>query len=214
MFPILCIEHILKLKAMKNSFIFLGCFAGGGLLGFFHYVPDFMINTKLIDYALYGLIFIVGIGIGSDPHIFQILKSINYTYFFVPLSIILGTILGAFVVGSLLPGISIRNSLAVGCGFGYYSLSSIFITRMCGEMLGVVALLANVFREISTLLLTPFYVRYFGKLAPIASAGATSMDTTLPIIIQYSGKEFAIVSLFSGIVLTIIVPFLVTWIAS
>ncbi len=38
------------------------------------------------------------------------------------------------------------------------------------------------------------------------------MDTTLPIIIKSSGKEYAIISVFSGIVLTIIVPFLVTFI--
>ena len=195
---------------MKGSLIVLGFFIGGGLLGFMRWLPDFLLNTELVNYALYALIFLVGLGVGSDPHILQIIKTVNVKIFLVPLSIILGTLLGTFIVAIALPGISIKESLAVGSGFGYYSLSSIIITRMCGETLGVVALLSNVMRELSTLLLTPVYVRYFGNLAPIASGGATSMDTCLPVIIQHSGKEYAFISLFSGIVLTVLVPFLVT----
>ena len=100
--------------------------------------------------------------------------------------------------------------MAVGAGFGYYSLSSVFITQLHSHSLGVVALLSNIFREVATLLATPILVSYFGNLAGIASGGATAMDTTLPIISKYSGKEYAIIAVFSGIVLTILVPFLVT----
>lgn len=100
--------------------------------------------------------------------------------------------------------------MAVGAGFGYYSLSSIFITEISGPTLGVIALLSNILRELVTLLASPLFAKYFGKLAPITSGGATSMDTTLPIIVQSSGKEYAIISVFSGIVLTILVPFFVT----
>jgi uncharacterized membrane protein YbjE (DUF340 family) len=76
----------------------------------------------------------------------------------------------------------------------------------------VTALLSNILREIITLLATPILVLYFGKLAGIASGGATSMDTTLPVITRYSGKEWSIIAVFSGVVLTILVPFLVTFI--
>jgi len=61
-----------------------------------------------------------------------------------------------------------------------------------------------------TLIGSPVLSKYFGKLAPIASGGATSIDTTLPIITRYSGKEYAVIAVFSGTVLTIIVPFTVT----
>ena len=60
--------------------------------------------------------------------------------------------------------------------------------------------------------MTSVFVKYFGKLAPIASGGATSMDTTLPVITKFTGTEYAIIAVFSGTVLTIIVPFLVTFI--
>ena len=38
----------------------------------------------------------------------------------------------------------------------------------------------------------PLLAKYFGKLAPISVGGATTMDTTLPIITRYSGESFII----------------------
>ncbi len=76
--------------------------------------------------------------------------------------------------------------------------------------MGVIALLANISREVITLLLAPLFARITGKLSPIASGGATSMDTTLPIIIKSSGKEYLIHSMIHGVILTILVPFLVS----
>jgi len=100
--------------------------------------------------------------------------------------------------------------MAIGSGFGYYSLSSILISKIRNETLGVIALIANISREIFTLIATPLLVKYLGKIAPIASAGATSMDTTLPVIVKYCGEEYAIISLFSGVALTVLVPVIIT----
>ena len=98
----------------------------------------------------------------------------------------------------------------MGSGFGYYSLSSIFINEYKGTELGTVALLANIMREIITLLGAPLMVRWFGKLAPISAGGATSMDTTLPIIAHCSGEEYVILSIVHGFAVDFSVPFLVT----
>ena len=54
-------------------------------------------------------------------------------------------------------------------------------------------------------------VRWFGPLAPISVGGATTMDTTLPIITRTSGQEFVILSLFHGFLVDFSVPFLVTY---
>lgn len=66
-------------------------------------------------------------------------------------------------------------------------------------------------RELLTLLAAPLLVRCFGKLAPIAAGGATTADTTLPIIARYSGKEFTIISVVHGMAVDFSVPFLVTF---
>lgn len=108
--------------------------------------------------------------------------------------------------------------MAVGSGFAYYSLSSILITQFkepsiglqLATELGTIALLANISREILTLLAAPLLVRWFGNLAPISAGGATTMDTTLPIITRTAGQQFVVVSIFHGFVVDFSVPFLVT----
>ena len=84
---------------------------------------------------------------------------------------ILGTLAGSAAVSLILTHRSLTDCLAVGSGFGYYSLSSIFITEYKGAELGTIALLANISREILTLLAAPLLVRWFGNLAPISAGG-------------------------------------------
>jgi len=174
-------------------------------------LPEQFIKTDFSMYALYILMFLVGIGIGADRNSWSVLKSMKLKILLVPVGIIVGTLAGSAIVSVFLPELKLKEVLAVGSGFGYYSLSSLFITQISGQTLGVIALLSNVLREILTLLITPILVMHFGKLAGIASGGATSMDTTLPVITRYSGKEWSIISVFSGVILTILVPFLVTF---
>lgn len=65
-----------------------------------------------------------------------------------------------------------------GIGFGYYSLSSIFITEYKGTELGTIALLSNIVREMITLLLSPLLVKVAGPLAPIAAGGVLESRTS------------------------------------
>lgn len=197
---------------MRGSLIILSFFAVGVLLGFSDIIPSKFSEIDWSSYALYALMFLVGIGIGADKSALKVLVTMRLKIFFVPLAVIIGSLAGAGFISIFLSSISFKESLAVGAGFGYYSLSSIIITKISGDTLGVIALLSNVMREIMTLLLAAIMVRYFGKLAPIASGGATSMDTTLPIITEYSGKDYAMIAVFNGIILTIVVPVLVTFI--
>ncbi|MFO7829181.1 MAG: lysine exporter LysO family protein [Bacteroidales bacterium] len=194
---------------MKGSLIILFFFILGLLAGIYNLLPDFLLENDYSLYALYLLMFLVGIGIGSNKKSLQLIKKVNFKILLVPLSVITGTYIGVSVFALLQDNLNLIESLAIGSGFGYYSLSSVLISEVASDTLGVIALLSNITREIITLLLTPLFARYFGKLAPIASGGATAMDTTLPVITKYIGSDYAIISVFSGIVLTILVPFLI-----
>jgi len=199
---------------MKGSLIILTFFSIGLLLGFYDLLPQSLINEDYSSLALYLLMFLVGVGVGADSKVLNALKKFSLRIVIVPLTTIIGTAIGVSIVYLFVPGFTFKEAQAVGSGYGYYSLSSIIITETYSKSLGVVALLSNVMREIITLIIAPLLAVYLGKIAPICSGGATSMDTTLPIITKVSGKEYAIVSLFHGIVLTILVPFLVTIILS
>lgn len=196
---------------MKGSLIIIAFFIAGVCLGRWCGIMEWVGKEDLTFYVLCVLMFLVGISVGGDRKALQTLKRQQWKIIYVPLGTIVGTLAGVAVVSMLIPGRSLTDCLAVGSGFGYYSLSSIFITEYKGAELGTVALVANIMREIVTLLGASFMVRYFGKLAPISSGGATTMDTTLPVITRFAGKEFVIVSIFHGITVDFCVPFLVTF---
>jgi uncharacterized membrane protein YbjE (DUF340 family) len=112
--------------------------------------------------------------------------------------------------GAIIQPRGLTDCLAIDSGFAYYSLSSIFITEYRGAELGTIALLTNIIREMITLLMTPLMAKWFGPLAPISSGGATTMDTTLPIITQTIGQRYVALSIFHGFATDFSVPFLVT----
>lgn len=196
---------------MKGSLIIVGFFILGIAAGLSSMVPESIIDGDLTFYALCALLLCVGIGIGSDRNIVTKFKSLDVRMALLPLGTALGTFACSLVVSFILSGRSPLDCLAVGSGFGYYSLSSIFITEYKGAELGTIALLANIIREMVTLLLSPVLAKAFGPLAPISSGGVTSMDTTLPIIMASSGEQYSAVSIFHGFILDFSIPFLVTF---
>jgi len=199
---------------MKGSLVIVGFFILGILCGLAGWLDIDKLDFDVSFIALAMLMFCVGVGVGSDFSALKSLRSQKAGLLFLPLVTIFGTLGGCAAVSLFLPDRSVSDVLAVGSGFGYYSLSSIFITEYRGPELGTVALIANISREIVTLLGAPVLYKLFGPLAPITSGGATSMDTTLPIITSVSGKEFVVLSIYHGFVVDFSVPFLVTFFCS
>ena len=198
------------LHALRGSAVIVCFFVAGAAAGLTGIVPAAVAKSGISFYALCVLMCCVGLHIGNQPQTLKSFRTLNPRLTLLPLLTIAGTLAGTAAVSLLLNHRSLTDCLAVGSGFGYYSLSSIFITEYRGAELGTVALLANIVRELITLLGAPLLARTFGRLAPIASGGATTMDTTLPVILQTSGQELAVLSIFHGFMVDFSVPFLVT----
>lgn len=113
---------------MKGSLIIIGFFVLGTLCGIFHLIPvDAVMDSKVSFYALCALMFSVGLSVGNDPQTLKNFRSLNPRLVFLPIMTILGTLAGSAAVSLILTHRSLTDCLAVGSGFGYYSLSSIFI---------------------------------------------------------------------------------------
>ena len=199
---------------MKGSLIIIAFFALGiavGLNSSFFTLHSSFFTLHSSSLILYALMFCVGISIGSDTKTLKSFRSVNPRLMMLPVMTIVGSLAGTAAASALLPHRHLFDYLAIGSGFGYYSLSSIFITEYKGAELGTIALLANIMREIFTLLCAPLLVKFFGKLSPISMGGATTMDTTLPIITKTSGQDYVILSIFHGFCVDFSVPFLVTF---
>lgn len=203
-----------RLKALwdslKGSLIIVTFFLIGILVAYFNFIPnvDFK-ELSFTKYILYALLLCVGMTIGADSTFFSQIRSLNWRFMLLPVMTALGTFLGVSVLWLFLRDYLLTDYLAVGSGFAYYSLSSIFITEIRGAELGTIALLSNIFREILALLFIPLVAKLVNPLAAISMGGATTFDTTLPIITQSAGKEYVVVSAFHGCLLDFSVPFFV-----
>ena len=191
---------------MKGSLIILFFFCSGVLLARLGLIPTYLLEHDCTVYALWLLMLLVGISIGSDRRLGEILRTLRPRVLLLPLATTVGTFAGTALV-SLVLTYSVSECMAVGAGFAYYSLSSIFISQYKGPELGTIALISNIARELITLLLTPVLAKYLGPLAPISCGGASTMDTTLPVITRYCGKDWIFVSIVHAMILDFSVPF-------
>lgn len=194
---------------MIDSLKILLFFTAGTVLGYFDKIPEFLMNESVSNTLLYIIIFLVGVGIGANKEISVFLKKFDFRIILTPLSIVIGSAIGGALGSLLISDVSVREGIAVAFGFGYYSLSSVLIADIRGETLGATALVANIARETLTLIFAPVFVKIFGKLSPIASGGATTMDTTLPVIKKYAGSGYTVIAFINGMILTALVPILV-----
>jgi uncharacterized membrane protein YbjE (DUF340 family) len=182
-------------------------------IGYFNLVPPGLtgylgITSKVL---LMALLFLVGVDVGVNREVMTELRTMGVKILAIPLMITSGSLLGGFFL-SFFVDLSVPESLAVASGMGYYTLSSIILTQTVGSSLGTVAFLSNIFREILTFVISPVIAK-MSILSPVASGGATSMDTTLPVIIQCTSRTVGVIAVISGVIITLLVPFLVTFFA-
>lgn len=126
----------------------------------------------------------------------------------VPLAVVLGSVAGACVV-HLITGDDLPLLLALSTGFGWFTLSSVLIGSLSGEIHGATALLVDLGRELIAVMLLYLTGRNAPRLS-IAAAGATALDSTLPIVRQTCHADMLPIALVSGFVLTVLAPFFIT----
>ncbi|KDR93753.1 Membrane protein of unknown function [Peptoclostridium litorale DSM 5388] len=186
--------------------IIAGIFCGKFML------PDIMVShlDSMATISLDILLLLVGIEVGSNKNIINDIKSSGRASLIVPLSIVAGSLMGGLSAGIIF-GIPSNISLSIASGFGWYSLSGIMLTNLADAQVGTIAFLTNVLREVTAVVSIPFIAKYLGHYCAIAPAGATSMDTTLPLISRSTSPGVVIVSFVNGVILSSLVPLLVSF---
>lgn len=195
---------------MLASLIILFFFALGIFFGRAELLPDFIVTNDYTLPALWLLMFLVGLSVGKDEKLLELLRTLRPKILLMPLATTCGTFLGAILIAFFLP-LAISDCLAIGSGFGYYSLSSVFITQYKGPELGSIALLANIMREIFTLLFAWPVYKLAGPCAAISCGGCTTMDTTLPILTRVCGNAWIFPAILHAMILDLTVPLWVTF---
>lgn len=181
-----------------------GVFLGNGLL------PEEIVAflTGHSEYVLWLLMFSVGISVGANRGVFAKLKEHHIKILLIPIGVMAGSIVGG-VVCSLFLGESLKDSLMIVSGLGWYSLSGILVTELAGAKIGTIAFLCNLLREIFSFMIIPVVAKYFNGYTAIAPAAATSEDTTLPMLMKYTSGEVVMMAVLNGIICSAAVPVLI-----
>ena len=185
-----------------------------GILSGYLFIPDIVIKYSeyLITFGLCLLLFLVGLDIGRQGSLLKDMKEIGFKVLIIPVAIILGTLSFSLIAGLILP-ISIKESMAVGAGFGWYSLAPIILADYSAKI-SAISFLHNVMREVLGIVLIPIIAKKIGYIETVSLPGAAAMDTCLPIVEKETNGNTAIYSFISGVVISIAVPILVPFIIS
>jgi uncharacterized membrane protein YbjE (DUF340 family) len=192
-------------------YIAIICLVAGVLCGHFWFSSQTADLFSLVaDYSLYLLMLSVGISVGLNKLIFRKLREYNLSVLLIPLGIVIGSVAGGFLCG-LIFHMPMNASVSVTSGLGWYSLSGVLIGNLDGAEAGALAFLSNLLREIFSFILIPFIVKHFNPYTAIAPAGATSEDTTLPMMIKYTSEEVVVISVLNGVICSALVPVLINF---
>lgn len=185
--------------------IFISVLLGIGV-GYF-FLPYTISSSMgiIIDIGLMILLFFVGMDIGKQKDVFGKIKKMGLRILLVPIAIIIGSVVGSILAGFLIK-MPINEAGAVGAGLGWYTLSSTMLLADGYVELSALAFLSNVFREIIALITIPLIARYVGKLESVSTAGATAMDTSLPVISRATDPQTTIIAFITGVICTAAVP--------
>jgi uncharacterized membrane protein YbjE (DUF340 family) len=169
----------------------------------------FWFDSSLISYLLYAMLSCVGMGLVFQKISFKGMLA-NRQLLLLPLYTIAGSYLGALFI-PLVTSFSIKEAMGIVSGFGWYSLSGILITDLGFPVLGSVSFVSNLLRESFAFFLIPFFGRlgqqYF--YPAVCTAGATSMDVTLPLLSSRFGSATVIGSIYHGVVMSLVSPLLI-----
>ncbi len=184
----------------------------GGIL--FGLTAGFLFRKSLVNISLdfFFTVFLavlyicVGIGQGANRNVFCFIKSLGIKILWLPAAITAGSLMGGVVSGILLK-LPFKISVLSAAGMSFYSLTGAYMTQLYGVEAGAYGFIVNLLRECLTILALPFLIK-ISKGSAIAGGASGDMDTMFAPIIKFTGEELGPVILFTGMILTSFVPFL------
>lgn len=190
-------------------YLILASLVAGVFSGYFILPENIILNLDNISsFALNLTLLAVGIDLGHNREVFGRIKKTGIKILLIPLSVIIGSFIGG-IVASLIYKMPGNLGIAISAGFGWYSLSGIILKDICSVEAGTISFLTNVFKELLAVILIPVIASKLNHFTAISPAGATAMDTTLPLIAEATNEETVVVAFISGAILSSLVPVLV-----
>lgn len=162
-----------------------------------------------INIGLCVLLGFVGLDLGLDETVGPNFRKVGARVLIFPIVTAICSLIAVLVCGIFMKGLSIREMLAIGAGFGWYSLAPGIIMEKGYVTASAISFMHNVMRELFSILLIPTVAKHIGYIETTGMPGAAAMDVCLPIVEKATSSNIAIYSFVSGLFLSAAVPILV-----
>ncbi len=188
----------------------------GMAAGYFVARPIFGDNIATFDDAaslgikigLCVLMVFVGLDLGLEGTVLKMMKEAGWRILVFPFACIVGTLIGAVICG-LVFNLSMPEALAIGAGFGWYSLAPGIIMDAGYITASAISFLHNVMREIFSILLMPLVADKVGYIEAGCMPGAPAMDVCLPITNRATHGQAVTYGFITGVLMSFLVPIMV-----
>ncbi len=168
------------------------------------------LSSKALVVGLCIMILAIGYGMGLSGEVIRALSKIGARVLVIPVAILVGTTISAILIGLIFPQITVRESMAIGYGYGWYTYAPICIGHAGHQVASAISFMHNVLRELGGIVLIPVLAKRIGYIETASIPGICVMDVALPILQRATRDEiiayaFAI-GLFEELFTTVLVP--------
>ena len=161
-----------------------------------------------VTYALYLMVFLVGMDMGFDGNIVDIFKKAGIRVIIFPVVTAAATIAAVLCCVIFVP-VSTREAFAIACTFGWYTLGPNIIMDAGMITAGAFCFLTNFFRVLTSLFVMPVVAQKVGYIETTGMPCAAAMDVCIATIEKNTNKAVAMYAFASGAIFTAVVPLLV-----
>lgn len=186
----------------------------GILSGYFYFLKTFGVeqvseaSSLAITVCLCILLVFIGLDLGLDGKVFSDIRRVGIKILLLPISVIVGTLVGAAACALFLP-LALNESLAVGGGMAWYSLGAGILMDAGYEIAGAISFMHNIMRELLGIIFVPIIAKKTGYVESLALPASTCMDVCLPIVENSTNPATTVYSFITGFIVSMSVPFTV-----
>lgn len=194
--------------------VFLGLL--GGTIGIFDKYRQ--IFHDAMNVILFLLVLIVGIQVGVQLYSYwrvrkssaEVVTSSRTKVEFIvfPLMIVFGSLIAAATIARSID-MHWRHAMMTVAPMGWYSLGGPLILKYSGERLASIAILANIFRDLLSVVLIPLLGRTKVSFLALGPGGATTMDMLLPTTVASIGSQHVLLATWVGGCCAFLAPILI-----
>lgn len=191
-------------------------FTAVGLMAGYFFVDKVFTDMEFFDTlssnamvaGLSIMLAIIGFTMGLEGTIIKNFAKVGFRVFAFPLAVIISTVVVAFLCSLVLP-LSVKESLAISFGFGWYTFAPIAIANEGYAIAGAISFMHNVIRETAGIVLIPLLAKKIGYIEVTAIPGVAAMDICMPIVEKATRQDIIVYSFLIGLVDCLCVPIFV-----